>query len=129
LIFKDYHPKSGRFQSLEEVNVIRGHHVVEHTQAITLLCLEKPLEITAAVPGKLEQEFLFMAAVRNMPNITRYVMSIRPWHSNPPCLEGLLGWQKHRSKILRDAHFSVLSHDFDQLPWSDPSQQDGCWAE
>ena len=61
----------------EEVNVIRGHHVVEHTQAITLLCLEKPLEITTAVPGKLEQECLFKAAVRNMPNITRYVMSIR----------------------------------------------------
>jgi hypothetical protein len=75
---------------------------------------------TTAVPGKLEQEFLFMAAVRNMPNITRYVMSIRPRHSILPCLEGLLGWQKHRSKTSRDANFSILSHDFNQLPWSDP---------
>jgi len=64
----------------QEVNVVRGHHVVEHAQAVTFLCLEKPLEITAAVPGKLEQEFLFVAAMRNMPNTSRNVMSICPRH-------------------------------------------------
>ena len=61
--------------------MVGGHHVVEHAQAEPLLGFEKPLEIPVAVSRKLEKEFFLMAAVRNMPHITRYVMSVRPWHS------------------------------------------------
>ncbi len=64
----------------KKVDVIGGHHIVEHTRAVPLVSLENPLQISAAVPGKLEQEFLLMAAVGDMPNIPWKVMPIRPWH-------------------------------------------------
>jgi hypothetical protein len=105
------------------VNVVGGHHVIEHTQAITLLCLEKPLEITAAVPGKLEQEFLFVAPVRNMPDITRYVMPICPRHLIGPFLEGQFQWQKHHPKPQNRVLSASISQDFMGSSWSDPRQQ------
>ena len=36
----------------KEVDVVGGHHIVEHVQAESLLGLEKPLEIPAAVSVK-----------------------------------------------------------------------------
>jgi hypothetical protein len=67
--------------------MIGRHHIVEHTQTEAFLSFEKPLQISAAVPGKLEQEFLFVAAVRNMPDTARNGMSIRPRHFMEPFLE------------------------------------------
>ena len=52
--------------SYKKVDVVGGYHVVEHTETIALLCLEEPLKVPASVPGKGEQEFLFMAAVCNI---------------------------------------------------------------
>jgi hypothetical protein len=100
--------------------VVRGHHVVEHAQAVTFLCLEKPLEITAAVPGKLEQEFLFVAAMRNMPNTSRNVMPICPRHLIGPSLEGLFPWQKHHPKPQNRLLSLSLSQDSMGFSWSDP---------
>jgi len=102
--------------------VIRGHHVVEHAQAKALLCLEKPLEITAAVPGKLEQEFLLVAAVRNMPNTSRNVMPICPRHSIEPFLESPFCGQKYHPKPQNRVLCASLSQNFIGLSWSDPRQ-------
>jgi hypothetical protein len=40
----------------KKVNVIRGHRVIEHDKAITLLRLKKPPQPSAPVSGKLEKE-------------------------------------------------------------------------
>jgi hypothetical protein len=36
----------------KEVDVVGGHHVVEHAQAEALLRFEKPLQVSASVSGK-----------------------------------------------------------------------------
>ena len=73
--------------SYQKVDVIGGDHVVKHTETIALLRLEEPLKVPASVPGKLEQEFFFVAAVRNMPHTPWKVMPIRPRHFPDPSLE------------------------------------------
>jgi hypothetical protein len=67
----------------KKVDVVGGHHEVEHAQSEALLGFKKPLQISAAVSSKLQQKFLFMAAVGDMLNIPGNMMPIRPWHSQP----------------------------------------------
>jgi hypothetical protein len=71
----------------KKMNMVGGHHVVEHTQAKPLLCFEEPLEPSAPVSGKLEQEFFFVAAVRDMPDTPRNVMPISTRHFHSPFLK------------------------------------------
>jgi len=58
--------------------VIGGHHVIQYAEAITLLRIQKPVEVTAAVPGKLEKEFFLVTPVSDIPDIAWYEVSIRP---------------------------------------------------
>jgi glutaredoxin-related protein len=64
----------------KKVDMVGGHHIVEHAQAEALLGFEKPLEITTPVSAKLQQKFFLVAPVGNVPNVTWDVMPIRPWH-------------------------------------------------
>jgi len=65
-----------------------------HTQAVTLLAFGKPLEPSVHLSAKPEKELLFMTPVSNVPDIARYVMSIRPRHFIEPFLEAPFRRQK-----------------------------------
>jgi hypothetical protein len=114
--------------------MIRGQHVVEHTQAEPFLGFEKPLEPSAPVSAKLEQKFLFVAAVRNMPNTSRNVMSICPRHSIEPFLESPFCGQKDHPKPQNRLLSVSLSQDFMGLSWCDPTRKcnespaSTCWG-
>ena len=61
--------------------VIGGDHVVEDTEAISLLCLEQPSKPVPPVPGKLEKKFSFVTTMGDMPDmITWKVMPICARH-------------------------------------------------
>jgi hypothetical protein len=51
----------------KQMNMVGGHHVVEHTQAEPLLGFEKPLETSPPVPAKREKELLFVTPVSDLP--------------------------------------------------------------
>jgi len=74
------------------------HYIVEHTKAEPLLAFEKLLEPSAHVSAKPEKELLLMAALSNVPDEARYVMSACPRHKTSFLEEGFQG-QKDHSKI------------------------------
>lgn len=45
----------------QKVDVVRGHHIVEHTQPIALLGLEKPPQVSAPVPDEFQKKLLLVA--------------------------------------------------------------------
>jgi hypothetical protein len=53
------------------MNVIRRDNVVGHGQSEAFLGLEDPMKVTASVPRKLQQKCLLMAAVGEVPDVTR----------------------------------------------------------
>jgi hypothetical protein len=76
------------FFSDQEMHMIRCHHVVQHTQPITLPSLEQPFDPTAPVPGKLQQKLLLVAPMGNVPDLVGNVISIGPRQLIILCLEG-----------------------------------------
>jgi hypothetical protein len=48
------------------MNVIRSHDVIEHAKAVALPGPKKPLEVMAAVSGKLAKELLLMTPMGNL---------------------------------------------------------------
>src|SRR5262245_47137249 len=55
----------------QKMNVVRGDHIVEHTQSKPLPRFEEPVEITPSIKRKLEQKLSLVAAVGNVPDVTR----------------------------------------------------------
>jgi hypothetical protein len=66
----------------EEMDVVGGNHIIEHTQAIAFLCLKKPLKVPATAAGKFQKKSLLMTPMRNVPDITREVMPVCSRHTN-----------------------------------------------
>jgi hypothetical protein len=65
----------------KKMNMIGGDRIIQDAEAIALPRLKQPLEVTAAVAGKFQEEFLLMTPMGDMPNTTGYVMPVCPWHS------------------------------------------------
>ncbi len=68
----------------QEVHVVGSDRIVLDCNSKPLSGLIQPVNVTLTITGKLQKEFLFMAAVRQMPYVPWYVMSISPW---PDCSE------------------------------------------
>ena len=64
----------------QKVNMIRGHNIVEYTQAVPFFCLKEPVTPSFPVFFKTEQELLLMAPVGDVPDASRYVVSVRSRH-------------------------------------------------
>jgi hypothetical protein len=103
----------------KKIYMVRGHHIVEHTQAEPLLGFEKPLEPSAPVSVKPEKELLLMTPVSNVPDITRYVMLASPRHESSFLAQGFQG-QKHYSKVENYPILELFPPEFNYFPWSDP---------
>jgi hypothetical protein len=78
-----------------QVYVIRGDHVVEHTEAISLLCLKEPLEPGPPVSDKLQKKFFFfVATVDDLPREMRSIFhwgvpDVITWKVMPVCARHL----------------------------------------
>lgn len=55
----------------QQVNVIRGHHIVEHRQTNARLGLEAPPQVTAPIARTFQEQCLVVAAVSEVPDLTR----------------------------------------------------------
>src|SRR5258708_269973 len=64
----------------QKMNVIGCHNVIEHTKSKALLGFEKPAEITAPIACKLKEKFSLMAAVRDVPNVSRQEIAVSSRH-------------------------------------------------
>ena len=64
----------------QKVNMIRGHDIVEHTQAVSFFRFIEPVTPSFPVFLKPEQELLLMAPVGDVPDASRYVVSVRSRH-------------------------------------------------
>ena len=62
------------------MNVIGCHNVIEHTKSKALLGFEKPAEITAPIACKLKEKFSLVAAVRDVPNVSRQEIAVSSRH-------------------------------------------------
>jgi hypothetical protein len=103
----------------KKMNMVGGHHVVEHTQPEPLLGFEKPLEPSVPVFAKPEKELLLMTPVSNVPDIARYVMSACPGHKSS-FLEHCFQGQKHHSKTENCPILERFPSEYNHFPWSDP---------
>ena len=65
----------------QEVDVVRSGGKVQHLQPKPLLGLEKPVMPTPPVLGEFEEEFLLVAAVSNVPHLTRNMTTVSASHS------------------------------------------------
>jgi hypothetical protein len=64
----------------KKMNMIRGHDIVEYTQAVTFFGLIEPMTPTFSVFFKLEQKLLLVAPVGDVPYAARDVVSICSRH-------------------------------------------------
>ena len=60
--------------------MIRGHDIVEYTQAVSFFRFKEPVTPAFSVLFKTEQEFLLMGPVGDVPDESRYVVSVRSRH-------------------------------------------------
>ncbi len=74
--------------------MVGSHRITEHAETIALFGLKYPMEVSAAISGEFQEEFLFMTPMRYVPDIPRYVMSIRTCRSIGPFLEYPFAHQK-----------------------------------
>jgi len=71
--------------------MIRRDGVIQHAQAVALPGLKQPVPPALAVPEELEQEFLLVAAVRNMPDVARQKLAVGARHDAPHPSRGYRG--------------------------------------
>ena len=74
--------RDGLFFSINhhQVDVVGRDSIVEDFQAVSLLCLEQPIEPAPAVLREPQQEILFVAAVGDVPNLAWDVVTIGSGH-------------------------------------------------
>ena len=63
----------------QKMNVIGGHHVIEHAQAKALTGFKEPADPGLPVTGKFQQKLPRMTAVRQMPDLSPQVIPMCPW--------------------------------------------------
>ena len=59
---------------------IGGHGIVENVQPVTLLRIEQPLKPTFPIPHEFEKEFLLMATMGDVPDLSGNVMTVGSCH-------------------------------------------------
>ena len=64
----------------EQMDMIRGDHIIQHTQVKTLPGFKEPAHPGLAVSGKFQQKLSLMAAMSQVPNLPSQVMAMRPSH-------------------------------------------------
>ncbi len=60
--------------------MILGQDIVEHTQTAPFFRFKEPMTPSFSVFFKTEQELLFVAPAGNVPDASRYVVSVRSRH-------------------------------------------------
>jgi hypothetical protein len=100
------------------MDVVGRHHVIEHRQTKAFLGLENPVQITPAVARKLQEKFLLVAAMGDVPDVTGQEMAIGARHRLS--LEVAFRLQKATSKLLNDAFYAIIYCYIKKLSWSDP---------
>ena len=103
----------------QQVDMIRGHRVVEHAQTVALLSFEQPIEPAAPIVTELEQELLLMTAVGDVPGMARQEMTIGAWHDRSS-LNRSFWAQKGPIKAKYDRKIALFYIIYNSLPWSDP---------
>lgn len=71
----------------KEVNMVGCHGIIQDPDAKALARFSKLHHEPRAVMSELQQELLFVAAMRDMPYATRDEMSVGPRHSPSFCLK------------------------------------------
>ena len=57
-----------------------GDGIIQDSQAETLSCFKQPMNPFLPVVHEFKQELLFVTTVGDMPDISRYKISIGSWH-------------------------------------------------
>ena len=63
------------------MDVVGSSHVIEDDNSITLLGLKKPVESALPILGKLQEKFLLVTTMRDVPHMTRYIVTMCSWHA------------------------------------------------
>lgn len=71
-------PLLGSFH--KQMNMVGGDRIVQHTHAVALLRLEKPVNPPPPIPRKLQQELLLVAPACNVPDVLGKKVSIGSRH-------------------------------------------------
>jgi hypothetical protein len=64
----------------QQVNMIRGVRIVQYLQPVPLFRFKQPFSPCAAVFGELQQKFLFVASMGNMPHMISQKISVGSGH-------------------------------------------------
>ena len=67
-----------------EMNMVGGHHVVEHAEPEALFCQKEPAQLTPSILWELEEEGFLMATVREVPNVTGQEVAVGAGHRFSP---------------------------------------------
>jgi hypothetical protein len=62
--------------------MVRCNHIVENLKTEALLSLEKPMQVRAAVAGKLEKEVPPVTAMSDVPYVACYEVAMGARHGN-----------------------------------------------
>jgi hypothetical protein len=68
----------------DDVDMVRGNRVVQDLDRKPFTGLIQPMLVALTGSSEFEQEFPFVAAVSNMPDVAGQKKSIRSWHGNSP---------------------------------------------
>jgi hypothetical protein len=71
---------TGAAINYQEMDMVRGDHIIQNLQPVTLLRLKQPVPPSLPVSQKPKKKLLLMAAMSKMPDLPWNIIAIRPWH-------------------------------------------------
>jgi hypothetical protein len=66
------------------MNMIGSDHIVENAEPIAFFSLKKPSDPVPAISSKFEQEFFFVTAMRDVPDVPWQKVATSARHFPPP---------------------------------------------
>ena len=67
--------------------MVAGHHIVQYSDPVSLFRFKEPFDPLVSVLCELQEEFSFVAAVGDMPDIPPQIVSIGSRYPDTPILK------------------------------------------
>ena len=109
----------------QQMNMIGGDHVIQHTQAETFPGFEEPANPSLTIPGEFQQKLSLVTTMSEVPNLPRNIMTMRALGMTDS-FHGHFPAEKVNSKGRMLIFLPIISKHINYLSWSDPAPLDPC---
>jgi hypothetical protein len=102
------------------MNVIRGDHVIQHTEAKAFSGIKKPIDPRLTITSKLQQKLPLVTAMRQVPNLPNQIKPVGSGHTGVLFLKAPYSGQKNGFKARIRPLIPTICKRISCFAWSDP---------